>query len=113
MLCCEQKLPPPRTHQLAQLRQLCDHILPVAWPVCAWVACEEQLLQVVVGCQAGQGQQACLGYEVDGEVQPLQGLTALQVLNLGDVVDGKVEVLQVLCWCFVDVVGVAAAVVEG
>jgi hypothetical protein len=75
------------TYQLLQLRQRGYHILPVAWPVCARVAQQVELLQEQVGLQAVQRQQPCLGHKVDCEVELLQGLAALQVLQLGDVVD--------------------------
>jgi len=59
-------------HQLCQLWQLCYHILAVATPVCAGVANQEQLLQVVVCCEAAQAEEACLRDEVDGQIKPLQ-----------------------------------------
>lgn len=83
-------------HQLCELRQLAHNVLPVAVPVCAGVAYEEELPQVVVSCKAGYAEQACLGHKVEREVQLLQRLAALQVLHLGDVVDSQVQVLQVL-----------------
>ena len=39
-------------------------------------------------------QQTLLRYEIHCEVQLVQRLAALQVLNLGDVVQGQIQVLQ-------------------
>ena len=55
-----------------------------------------QLLELRIALQAVQGQQARLGHKIDCQVQLPQGLTALQVLDLGQVVDGQVQVLELL-----------------
>lgn len=67
---CSRKSAP--AHQLGQLREFGYHILSVAGPVRARVACQEEVPQVVVCCQAAKADESSFWYKVYGEVQPLQ-----------------------------------------
>lgn len=55
-----------------------------------------RLLPPRLTAHLGFGGRAYLAHKVYREVQLPQGLTPLQVLDLGDVVHGKIEVLQIL-----------------
>jgi hypothetical protein len=68
--------------------------LAVARPVGAGVSHEVHISQVLIGAQRVKRQQTLLRYEIHCEVQLVQRLAALQVLNLGDVVQGQIQVLQ-------------------
>ena len=83
-------------HQLMQVEQRGHHVWAVAWPLCTGIAQQEELPQVDILLQAGHAEQPGLVDEVDGKVQLLQGLTVLQVLDLGDVVQGHIQVFQLL-----------------
>ena len=79
-----------------KLREECDDVGPIVLPAGTWVAQQVKLLELAVALQAGQGQQPCLGNEVHGQIQLPQRLAALQVLDLGQVVDRYVQVLKLL-----------------
>lgn len=85
--------------QALQARQAADDEGSIAGPGGAGVAQQVELAQGwQVAQRSAQAQQAGGRHKVGGEVQHPQRLAALQVGQAGDVVEGQVEVLQLLGW---------------
>lgn len=69
---------------------------PVVLPVCAGVADEEEFPQCDVRPQARQREQSLLGHKVERQVKLRERLAPLQVLDHLYVVDGHVEIFELL-----------------
>ena len=84
------------TVEFCQRWQQGECVFAKAVPVAARVAHEVHIAQELVMLQRAEGQQAGHRYKVHGQVQLLQGLAALQVFNLRDVVQRQIQILQLL-----------------
>ena len=65
-------------------------------PLSTWVPQQVYFGKVLIALEALYGQQTSFIKKIHSEVKFLQGLASLQILYLGQVVDGNIEVLQLL-----------------